>query len=95
MGMESGGFSPLSTSYSPFFCTTSFCPTADQKLGLCNSSNRVEKDNDLVVARRQKHDGMSWSPSGAIALAALAIAARNDEIRGWFRTGEIKFELAV
>jgi hypothetical protein len=71
------------------------CYSVRKKLGLCNSSNRVEKANDLVVARRQKHDGMSWSPSGSIALAALATAARNNEIHRWFRTGDIKFELAA
>jgi hypothetical protein len=71
------------------------CYSVRKKLGLCNSSNRVEKENDLVVARRQKHDGMSWSPSGSIALAALATAARNNEIGGWLRTGEIKFELVA
>jgi hypothetical protein len=71
------------------------CYSVRKKLGLCNSSNRVEKENDLVVARRQKHDGMSWSPSGSIALAALATAARNNEIHRWFRTGNIKFELAA
>ena len=30
-------------------------------LGLRNSSNPVEKANDLVVAGRQKHNGMAWS----------------------------------
>jgi hypothetical protein len=28
-------------------------------LGLRNSSGMVEKANDLVVAKRQKHDGMA------------------------------------
>lgn len=71
------------------------CYSVRKKLGLCNSSNRGEKQNDLVVATRQKHNGMSWSPSGSIALASLATAARNEEIIGWFQTGEIKFELAT
>ncbi len=69
------------------------CYSVRKKLGLCNASNRGEKQNDLVVATRQKHNGMSWSPAGSIALASLATAARNDEIIGWFQTGEIKFEL--
>jgi hypothetical protein len=71
------------------------CYSVRKKLGLCNSSNRVEKENDLVVAKRQKHQGMSWSPSGSIALAALATAARNNELPEWFRTGEIKFRLVA
>lgn len=41
------------------------------KLGLRNSSNRVEKANDIVVAHRQKHNGMSWSTSGSGALAQM------------------------
>lgn len=71
------------------------CYSVRNQLGLCNSSNRGEKENDLVVAQRQKHNGMSWSPPGSIALAALATAARNEELGSWFRTGEIKFELAA
>lgn len=71
------------------------CYSVRKQLGLRNSSNRGEKENDLVVAQRQKHNGMSWSPPGSIALAALATAARNQEVDRWFKTGEIKFELAA
>jgi len=46
-------------------------------LGLRNSSNRGEKVNDLVVSERQKHNGMSWSPEGSVALAAAITLARN------------------
>lgn len=71
------------------------CYSVRKQLGLCNSSNRGEKENDLVVATRQKHHGMSWSPPGSIALAALATAARNQEVDRWFRTGQIDFKLAA
>lgn len=71
------------------------CYSVRQHLGLRNSSNRGEKENDLVVATRQKHNGMSWSPAGSIALASLSTAARNDELIRWFQTGEIKFKLAA
>ena len=37
------------------------CYALRAKLGLRNSSNPVEKANDLVVAGRQKHNGMAWS----------------------------------
>jgi hypothetical protein len=37
------------------------CYALRKELGLRISSNRVEKANDLVVATRQKHNGMSWS----------------------------------
>ena len=53
------------------------------KLGLRNSSNRVEKANDIVVARRQKHNGMSWSASGSRALAQINAFIANDELHSW------------
>ena len=71
------------------------CYAVRRHLGLRNSSNRGEKENDLVVATRQKHNGMSWSPAGSIALASLSTAARNDELIRWFQTGEIQFKLAA
>ncbi len=53
------------------------------ELGLRNSSNRVEKANDLVVAKRQKHNGMSWSYSGSGALAQISALLINDELHSW------------
>ena len=53
------------------------------KLGLRNSSNRVEKANDIVVARRQKHNGMSWSTAGSGALAQISALISNDELHSW------------
>ncbi len=53
------------------------------ELGLRNSSNRVEKANDLVVAQRQKHNGMSWSYSGSGALAQISALLINDELHSW------------
>ena len=45
---------------------------------LKNSSSRVEKANDLTVARRQKHHGMSWSVSGSGAIAQIKVHFLND-----------------
>ena len=45
------------------------CYALRSALGLGISSNRVEKASDMVVARRQKHSGMSWSTAGSGALA--------------------------
>ena len=42
-----------------------------QKAGLWIASTRVEKYNDWAVSGRCKHQGMSWSPQGVLALAAL------------------------
>ena len=48
------------------------CYALRSALGLRISSNRAEKANDMVVARRQKHNGMSWSTAGSGALAQIA-----------------------
>ena len=43
-------------------------------------SAHVEKGNDLIVARRQKHQGMQWSEQTSDALAALRTLMLNG---GW------------
>lgn len=43
-------------------------------------SAHAEKGNDLIVARRQKHQGMHWSEQTSDALAALRTLLLN---RGW------------
>ncbi len=64
------------------------------ELGLRNSSNRGEKSNDLIVADRQKHNGMSWSNSGSVALASVTALKKNQEYRKWFQEEELEFKLA-
>ena len=54
-----------------------------KRAGLWIASTRVEKYNDWVVSGRCKHRGMSWSPQGVLALAALEAARRNGELEGW------------
>ena len=53
------------------------------KLGLKNSSNRVEKANDIIVAQRQKHNGMSWSVTGSSGLAQISVLITNGELKSW------------
>jgi len=53
------------------------------ELGLRNSSNRGEKSNDLIVANRQKHNGMSWSDAGSSALASVSAVLHNNELDNW------------
>jgi len=65
-----------------------------KRLGLRNSSNRVEKANDLIVAERQKHMGMAWSKSGSVALASLTSIKKNQEYKKWFHERKIEFKLA-
>lgn len=55
------------------------CYALRKKIGLRNSSNKGEKANDLIVADRQKHNGMSWSKHGSIALATITALHKNRE----------------
>jgi len=71
------------------------CYVIRKELGLRNSSNRGEKANDLVVSDRQKHNGMSWSKKGSVALAFLSALKRNCEYMRWFEKREIKFKFAT
>jgi hypothetical protein len=56
-----------------------------QRAGLWIASTRVEKYNDWAVSARCKHRGMSWSPEGVLALAALEAARRHGELDEWRR----------
>lgn len=69
------------------------CYALRSKLGLRISSNRVEKANDIVVASRQKHNGMSWSVAGSGALAVIKVASINGELEGWNRSKTLDFRM--
>lgn len=71
------------------------CYAIRKELGLRNSSNIGEKMNDLVVSNRQKHNGMSWSKDGSIALASITALKRNKESKKWFQEKELSFRLAA
>jgi Uncharacterised protein family (UPF0236) len=60
-----------------------------QRAGFWIASTRVEKFNDWAVSVRCKHQGMSWSPHGVLALAALETARRNGELDEWRRVREL------
>ena len=60
-----------------------------QRAGLWIASTRVEKYNDWAVSDRCKHRGMSWSPQGVLALAALEAARRNGELDRWRQDREL------
>ena len=62
-------------------------------LGLRNSSNRGEKANDLIVANRLKHNGMSWSGNGSTALASVTAMIHNNELGNWVEDGFLSFKL--
>ena len=71
----------------PYVC----CYALRSLLNYRNSSNPAEKANDLVVASRQKHNGMSWSFSGSHALAVIGAISLNGERSGWLRNHGLRF----
>lgn len=68
------------------------CYALRNALHLRNSSNRGEKANDLCVASRQKHQGMSWSPSGSVALATVTTMEHNHGLTAWCTDQRIALE---
>jgi len=71
------------------------CFAVRKQLDLRNSSNQGEKANDLIVSDRQKHNGMSWSKPGSVALAAITALVRNREYKRWFQTGTLSFSFST
>jgi hypothetical protein len=76
---------------SPAAYPTAYIPDYEQRqqAGLWIASTRVEKFNDWAVSARCQHRGMSWSPPGVLALAALEAARRNGELDEWRRVREL------
>ena len=68
------------------------CYALRRNLGYKNSSNQAEKDNDLVVANRQKHNGMSWSYDGSGALATITAVSHNLETTEWIENKSLPFK---
>lgn len=66
-----------------------------KRLGMKNSSNVGEKANDRLVASRQKHNGMSCSENGSVALASITAIKKNNEMQKWLDDGDIDFKLAA
>ncbi|MDP4190318.1 MAG: hypothetical protein Q8858_02080 [Bacteroidota bacterium] len=50
-----------------------------QSIGKPIGSGIMEKTVDMVIAKRQKSKGMSWSTQGSRSLAVLEITIRNDQ----------------
>lgn len=70
------------------------CYALRKEFGLRNSSNLVEKDNDRVVAMRQKNKGMSWSKLGSSSLAVITAADICGELDNWIYKKDIIFKMA-
>jgi hypothetical protein len=71
------------------------CYALRAALGLRNSSNPVEKANDLLVSNRQKDNGTSWSKSGSVSLATVTSLILNNEMDNWIRKRNIEFSFKV
>ncbi|MGC1953761.1 MAG: hypothetical protein WA970_14590 [Gammaproteobacteria bacterium] len=71
------------------------CYALRRQLGLPNSSNPVERANNLVTSNRQKHHGMSWSKPGSHALTALSAVVLNGATRTWVRNRVIPFQFVA
>jgi hypothetical protein len=69
------------------------CYAMRSQLKLPNSSNPVERCNHQVTARRQKHQGMSWSEKGSYALTALSAVTVNHATQEWVENRTLPFVL--
>lgn len=61
-----------------------------KQMGIINSSNQGEKSNDLVVAQRCKHNGMSWTGCGVNGMRNVNLVILNRE-KDWYETHEMTF----
>ena len=59
------------------------CYVLRRKSNLRISSNAVEKANDILVSKRQKGNGMSWSRTGSWALGGITMKYLNHENKNW------------
>jgi hypothetical protein len=71
------------------------CSALRRQLGLPNSSNPVERANNLVTSNRQKHHGMSGSKQGTHALTALSAVVLNGATRSWVRNRVVPFKFVA
>ena len=60
-------------------------------LGIINSSNQGEKSNDLIVAQRCKHNGMSWTNTGIRGMRSIRLLTLNQET-DWYVTHIMTFK---
>ena len=67
------------------------CYALRKKMGLLNSSNRVEAANFKIVAKRQKKHGYSWGYNGSHKLASLTALQANGELKDWLKHETLRF----
>ena len=64
------------------------CYALRKHMGLPNSSSQGEKFNDILVASRQKHNGMSWSVVGSNDLSRITAANVNNKLLMFLQSPE-------
>ena len=70
------------------------CPHALRKeMNLKLSSNFSEKANDMLVANRQKHNGMSWSKHGSAAISTISTLIYNNNLISWIKNKSISLSM--
>jgi hypothetical protein len=64
-------------------------PNYDERRANCqfNGAGTVEKENDVLVSRRQKRRGMQWVPNGADVVCALRTLWFNGQWAAYWNTG--------
>jgi len=53
---------------------------------------KIDKTIEILVASRQKHNGMSWSKDGSVALATISTLYKNNEQKNWQEKSRIEFK---
>ena len=67
-----------------------YCYAIRKGLNIINSSNQGEKSNDLIVAQRCKHNGMSWAEKGVRGIYSIKLLQVNGE-KEWFSKHMLTF----
>lgn len=68
-----------------------------KELGLVNSSNRIEKQNDIDLAERCKDCASSWTDNGALHMAQMRLLFYQKQDRatadrqGWYQTRQLSY----
>ena len=67
------------------------CYALRKRAGLRNASNGSEGINDVLVAGRQKVDGMTWGEEGSYSASNQSVIYANEEDELWFNTNQVTF----
>ena len=71
------------------------CYALRKRAGLRNASNGSEGINQILVAKRQKVDGMTWSDEGSYSGSNQMVLYANNEDELWFRKRQVTFTVSA